>query len=132
MNPLRKYGMNIFSIVICLGGLFGNFLTNYLGSFETLILVIFSFYLLGFLFVAGLLPESPSYLLKRGLARDLEAVILGMARTNRLDTDQVGRAVSDTYSVLRCIYLFTLRNLKTSRVKRIKSMGTRHLRTPHF
>lgn len=132
MNPLRKYGMNIFSIVICLGGLFGNFLTNYLGSFETLILVIFSFYLLGFLFVAGLLPESPSYLLKRGLARDLETVILGMARTNRLDTDQVGRAVSDTYSVLRCIYLFTLRNLKTSRAKRIKSMGTRHLRTPHF
>ena len=40
-NPVRKYVHNCFSIVLCFGGVFGNFLTHYLTSYQALKTVIF-------------------------------------------------------------------------------------------
>lgn len=103
VNPLRKYGMNVFAICFCVGGFCGHFVTNYIGSFEPLLLIISSFYFVGLLLLMLLLPESPSYLLKQGKVQDLKRVIVGMAKSNDLSEDQIKKTLIDLDSVIECI-----------------------------
>lgn len=109
VNPLRKYSMNIFSITVCTGGVFGNFVTNYLDSFEPLILVIFLFYFFGFLMVMLLIPESPSYLLKQGKEQELKTVILSIAKTNNLGKEEIKKSMISLDSLIESILFVTFR-----------------------
>ena len=92
VNPVRKYVHNCFSIVLYFGGVSGNFLTHYFTSYQSLMTVIFSSYLLGFLLVIFLIPESPSFLLKQHKHKQLKHVIKGIASTNGLSQNEIDQA----------------------------------------
>ena len=102
VNPVRKYVHNCFSIVLCFGGVFGNFLTHYLTSYQSLMTVIFFCYLLGFLLMTFLFPESPSFLLKQHKYEHLKQVIKGIASTNGLSQTDIDQALDDLDSVIEC------------------------------
>ena len=104
VNPVRKYVHNCFSMVTCFGGVLGNFLTHYFTSYQSLMAVIFSSYLLGFLLVIFLIPESPSFLLKQHKHEQLKEVIKGIASTNGLSQTDIDQALDDLDSVIECIY----------------------------
>ena len=102
VNPLRKYSVNMAGISICLMGLLGNFITNYCSSYVTIVLIIFLYYLVGFLFILVLIPESPSYLLKQNKIRELRKVIRKIAQTNGLSGDQTNTVLADLDHVIEC------------------------------
>ena len=100
INPFRNLFTNITSIFIFFSGLLGNYLTNYLTSYKDLFLIIFISYFFGIVLVMLLLPESPSYLLKKCKIDDLKKVILSIAKTNGLATHQLNKAMIDLNSVI--------------------------------
>ena len=102
VNPIRKYAQNIFAIVTVFGGAFGNFLTHYASSYQSILLVVFLGHLLAVSLVMCLLPESPSFLLKQLEYGKLHYVIEGMCRTNRLSPTETRSVLLDLDSALKC------------------------------
>jgi MFS family permease len=102
VNPLRNQSINMYSILICVGGIFGNYLTNYLTSFRSLSTVIFLVYTFFFFLVALCLPESPNILLKKNRHQELKEVVKQISKTNGLTDEELLQALNDVESVIEC------------------------------
>ena len=102
VNPIRKYGHNIFSISTCVGGLLGNFLTLYFTSFQSLVLIIFVSYLVGLVFFMIFLRQSPSFLLKQHKYQELRQVIREIGVSNGVSESNIELALTDVESVIYC------------------------------
>ena len=100
VNPIRKYGHNIFSISTCVGGLLGNFLTLYFTSFQSLVLIIFVSYLVGLVFFMIFLRQSPSFLLKQHKYQELRQVIREIGVSNGVSESNIELALTDVESVI--------------------------------
>lgn len=102
VNPLRKLSVTIYQIVIILGGLTGHFLSQYLDSYKSFMALVFWGYLLSVGLIHWFLPESPSFLLRKGAGSELRAVIRRIARTNRLISEQTQKVIHNLDSLIEC------------------------------
>lgn len=105
VNPVRKYVHNVFSTVICFGGILGNYLTHYFTSYQSLLLIIFLSYLVGIIMVLLFLPESPSFLLKQQKYCELRKVIKSIAKTNGLSQNDLEVALAGVNSVIKSTFI---------------------------
>ena len=102
VNPFRNLSINCYGIIICLGGIFGNFLTHFFQNYKTISTAVFICYLMGFLMLALLLCESPSFLLKSLQHKRLKKVIREIGNANNLSESEIQVALNDVDSVIKC------------------------------
>lgn len=102
VNPIRNFSFIFYTIMLCVGGLLGNYLTTKFTSYESLILFIFTGYTVTLVIVILLAPESPYYLLKSGKNEELRQVITRIGRYNRLNDEQIQKALLDVDNIIEC------------------------------
>lgn len=108
VNPIRKHSLNLYSIIACIGGILGNFLTYYLVNYINLHVILFLGFFLFTLMIFFFIPESPSYLLKHSKIDKLKKVILNIAKTNKIPEQKINLLMIDLDLVIKSKILFPI------------------------
>lgn len=102
VSPFRNVSNVISRIAYASGALLGTLATSYLADYREIISLYFGLHSVFMCMLIWLIPESPSYLLKRRKHARLQKVVLGIARINKYPPRQVELVRANLGRIIEC------------------------------
>lgn len=105
VNPFRNVSNVISRFGYASGALLGSLFTSYLPDYRLIISVYFGLHSVLICILIFIIPESPSYLLKRRKQAELKKVIISIAKMNKYPPQQLEKVKLNLNRIIECIRL---------------------------
>ena len=101
VEPFRNLSNVLSRFMYFAGGIFGVWMTLYLGNYRMIVLLYCAGYLVFMVMLLTCFPRSPSFLLKQKRNAELVRAIRRIAHTNRLPEHKLRQAMDNLANIIR-------------------------------